>query len=322
MWEAALEDAKATIDGMNEDELTGAISDGSVSLRLVEILLDEMPGRRIPLQDRHSLTDKWRPVLIVGTEGDDELQLSLATGEIADESPDTPGGVLHLRDGNYSLSNEFGLFYRLPKELVSRVDASVVYSDDEEEEDTGGDGGGGGGGGGGGVDDEVIIQEDDAPGVPAIEDKMRLMWKQSMWTLRTREGARDTCIAATKARLVGEEPGKFELVLLADIDMALRSGEARVLSASDDQDSLMPADVLRGDKHVIGTLYDEIDSWPFAGAHLPCPLVMRTCHAHLSCALVMRTCHARMCLPATRVRARELGDLGSLDGWDGSLTKA
>ena len=63
--------------------------------------------------------------------------------------------------------------------------------------------------------------------------------------MRTREGARDTCIAATKARLVGEQPGVFELVLTADIEAALKSGEMCVISASDDEDSLIPSDVER-----------------------------------------------------------------------------
>ena len=67
-------------------------------------------------------------------------------------------------------------------------------------------------------------------------------------------------------RLVGEQPGVFELVLKADIEAALKSGEVSVVSASDDEDALIPSDVMRGDKYVIGTLYAEIDGWSLGGA--------------------------------------------------------
>ena len=102
-----------------------------------------------------------------------------------------------------------------------------------------------------------------------IKDKMRLLWKNKPVTLRTREGTGDTGIAGTKVRLLASTPGSFEMVLRTDIEVGIESGEVKVLTEADDPETELPADVLRGDRVVIGTLFAELD-WPFAGGLRVC----------------------------------------------------
>eukprot|EP00966_Prymnesium_polylepis_P303633 7013808-Prymnesium_polylepis.1 len=61
------------------------------------------------------------------------------------------------------------------------------------------------------------------------------------------------------------QPGDFEMPLRSDLVAGIQSGEVQVLSADNDPEDVSehPADVLRSDKHVTGTLYAEVD-WPFA----------------------------------------------------------
>ena len=116
-WEAALADATAELNSLTAEELEDAISDAGVSEKIVWRLLENMPGRCVPFEDRFSITGAWRRVMVVAQEGEEVAELRLVSGEIADEPPDTPGGRLPLRDGNNSLKSEYGLFYRLPLRL-------------------------------------------------------------------------------------------------------------------------------------------------------------------------------------------------------------
>ena len=47
-WVAAVDDVVSVLSDLDEQELEGAIADGQASFRLVEILLEQMPGRHIP----------------------------------------------------------------------------------------------------------------------------------------------------------------------------------------------------------------------------------------------------------------------------------
>ena len=89
-------------------------------------------------------------------------------------------------------------------------------------------------------------------------------------TVRTRDGTGDSAIAGTKVRLVGAAPGDFEMALVSDLMAGIEKAEVEVFTAEndpEDQDD-HPADVLRSDKHVTGTLYAML-SWPFAGWGAP-----------------------------------------------------
>eukprot|EP00966_Prymnesium_polylepis_P192212 4454844-Prymnesium_polylepis.1 len=144
-WEAALQDASNVLSDLGESELEGASFEGKATFRLVEILIEHMAGRRVPFEDRFGIIDKWRPVMIVPKEGEATAALLLASGDIADEPPDTPGGELPLDEGNNSLKSEYGLFYRLPRQLLELLELEVSDDEDDSDDDTGGGGGDGDG---------------------------------------------------------------------------------------------------------------------------------------------------------------------------------
>ena len=130
-WDAAVRDACDVLSDLDEEQLQGATFEDKPTWRLVEILIDQMAGRAIPFEDCNSVIDGWRKVLVVTEEGKrDFLQLRLASGALADEH-DTPGGVLPILEGNNSLRSEWGLFYRLPKQLLEVME--LVVSEEEEE---------------------------------------------------------------------------------------------------------------------------------------------------------------------------------------------
>ena len=272
-WEVALQDARKVLSGIGESELIGADAAGKATFRLVEILMEHMAGRHVPFEDRKEILDKWRPVMVALKEDKATVQLLLASGHYADEPPDTAGGKLPYVTGTNSLKSEYGMRYRLPVQLIDVLDLVVSDDSDDSDDDTGdggdGDGRGGGdddgagvgivigGGGGSGRKDDVI----------EIVDKMRVMWKEKPMTVRTRDGTGDTAIAGTKVRLLSMQPGDFEMPLRSDLVAGIQSGAVQVLSADNDPEDVLdhPADVLRSDKHVTGTLYGEV-AWPFAGA--------------------------------------------------------
>ena len=128
---AAVRDAATVLTGLDEEQLEGASIEQKQTWRLVEILLEQMPGRAIPFEDRSTILSKWRKVIVVAQEDQRDAELRLASGVVADEH-DTPGGALPLLLGNNSLKTEFGLWYRLPKELIEEI--SLTVTDDEEEE--------------------------------------------------------------------------------------------------------------------------------------------------------------------------------------------
>ena len=272
-WAAAVRDASSVLSDLDETELAGASFEDKPTWRLVEILLEQMPGRAIPFEDRPSIIASWRKVLVVGQEGQREVELRLASGDVADED-DTPGGVLPLVEGNNSLRSEWGMFYRLPKDLLEVLELTVSEDEEDFELDDGVDDGAGlnlgkhprrvPAGVGAGVAAEAAEAVEDV-----IQDKMRLLWKEKPVTLRTREGTGDTAIAGTKVRLLGSTPASFEMVLRSDIEAGIQSGEATVLTESNDPEMDHPADVLRGDRTVIGTLFCQIN-WPFAGGVRVC----------------------------------------------------
>ena len=50
LWEAALVDAIAELEALTPEELEGATSDSGVSWKIVQLLLENMPGRRVPFR--------------------------------------------------------------------------------------------------------------------------------------------------------------------------------------------------------------------------------------------------------------------------------
>ena len=268
-WQAALQDACNVLSDLDESDLQGTTDfEGKANFHLVEILMEQMAGRRVPFEDRATVLDEWRPVMIVPNARDTTVELLLASGDVADEH-DTPSGELPLYDGTNSLQNEYGLFYRLPRPLLEILE--VELSDEEDEEDEAGataiepD-----------AEEQAALEAEGELPTCEIVDKMRVMWKQKAMTVRTRDGTGDSAIAGTKVRLLGMEPGAFEMPLRADLVAGMQSGEVKVLTADEDpeDDSEHPADVLRSDKHVTGTLYAQLD-WPFAGVP-PRPPALRT----------------------------------------------
>ena len=64
-----MDDAQRVLSDLDEGELEGASEDSKQTWRLVEILLEHMSGRAIPFEDRATIIDKWRRVLVVAQEG-------------------------------------------------------------------------------------------------------------------------------------------------------------------------------------------------------------------------------------------------------------
>ena len=111
LWHAAVRDARSVLGDLDEEQLEGTCSEDKPTWRLVEVLLEQMRGRAIPFEDRNTVLDGWRKVVIVAAEGQQrEVELRLASGAVADEH-DTPGGVLPIVEGINSLKSEWGLFY-------------------------------------------------------------------------------------------------------------------------------------------------------------------------------------------------------------------
>lgn len=274
-WQAALQDACNVLSDLDESDLRDTTDfEGKANFHLVEILMQQMAGRRVPFEDRASISDQWRPVMIVPNARDSKAELLLASGDVADEH-DTPGGELPLYEGTNSLQSEYGLYYRLPRPLLEMLEVEQSDEEDEEDEESGAasiDPGA--------AEKTAVEPEGELP-TCEIVDKMRVMYKEKAMTVRTRDGTGDSAIAGTKVRLLGMEPGYFEMPLRADLVAGMQSGEVKVLSADEDpeDDSEHPADVLRSDKHVTGTLYAQLD-WPFAGVppafRPPRPPALRT----------------------------------------------
>ena len=111
-WLMAVRGARQVVEGLDElvrlQELLDAAGEGT--WRLVEILLEKLPGRPLPLYERNHVEDAWaRNVVVVAEEGASEGKLQLPTGDVIDED-DTPGGRLPLHEGDNSLRAEYGLF--------------------------------------------------------------------------------------------------------------------------------------------------------------------------------------------------------------------
>ena len=161
-------------------------------------------------------------------------------------------------EGNHSLRAEFGMYYSVPDEVVEAMREQEEEEEEEEKE--------GGARGRAALQTDEDEDEDEDETQPHVVDKMRVMWKGKPVTVRTRDGTGDSAIAGTKVRLVGAEPAEFEMALFSDLKAGIQKGEVQVLSEADDPTDVSerPADVLRSDKHVTGTLYAQL-AWPFAG---------------------------------------------------------
>ena len=94
--------------GAAAQELLDAAGDGT--WRLVEILLEKLQGRPLPLYERGNVEEAWaRNVVVVAEEGASECKLQLPTGDVIDED-DTPGGRLPLHPRRRITTNVIGTF--------------------------------------------------------------------------------------------------------------------------------------------------------------------------------------------------------------------
>ena len=294
-WRKAVTAMREVLTGIDESQMAACLGDDGDTWCLAELLLREkMVGQPVPFEDRQAVDGNWRRVMITVADSEAcDAQLRDESGAAIDEA-ETPGGVLQLQDGNSSLCCQYGSFYRLAPEGLAALsdddgneDEAAAALPDNDDEDAADDDGGDDDDGG------ENVEGDKVEGASRVKDMTRMMWKGEPVTLRTREGSGDTTIAATKVRLLQAEPAAFLVVLRDDVERALEAGDARLLLVDEEQTDSMPVEVLRGDKHVIGTLYNELQ-WCFAG--LPCmPCVLRVSrvpatHAVVWCGMCMERC--------------------------------
>ena len=111
-WLMAVRGARQVVEGLDPlvwlQELLDAAGDGT--WRLVEILLEKLLGRPLPLYERGHVEEAWaRNVVVVAEEGASEGKLQLPTGDVIDED-DTPGGRLPLHPRRRITTNVIGTF--------------------------------------------------------------------------------------------------------------------------------------------------------------------------------------------------------------------
>ena len=242
-------------DGVGHPDKDAA---GQVSWHHVVNMLKVMGKQRVAFEDRQGTNDAWRRVMVVVWDFDaGDAQLLDEQLNPIDE-PRTPEGQLHLFEGEQSLQAGYGIYYRVPDLLSWRLLVKEQENEDEEDEMSAKKSSP--------ALDDTSDTFDPATRPSRIVDMMRIEWKDEVLTVRTREGCGDTSIAATKVRVLFATPSDQELVLRSDLEAALDSGEAVELTEENDKvlPNLRPVDVLRADKHVIGTLYCEIN-WCFKG---------------------------------------------------------
>ena len=107
-WKKAGAAARTVLQDLDESELMGTLDEyNQGTWKMFQVLLSKIHGKLIPLLDRHDVNVAWRRVtLLVAEDASTTGELRDEAGNIVDEAPDTPGGVLQLYDGTYSLKTE------------------------------------------------------------------------------------------------------------------------------------------------------------------------------------------------------------------------
>ena len=289
-YNKAIGAGRIVVSGWDEEDAEGYLDGSDATWAFAKQLLKEQRGHAVPFEDRESVEEGWRKVLIqqdAGEAGDAKAMLLTASGDLVDEQ-ETPGGVLQLYEGNTSLQAQYGLYYRVAPAVVAAA------LDDEDEDDLAVDEGEGGTGATGAADAAARKAAVEAePLAVECSDGMRLMWRideegePEAVTLRTREGLGDSTIAATKVRLLSTRPGVSVDVLRNDVTARLESGHAKTLTRDEDpeEDCGWAMDLLRANKDAIGSLYGEVE-WCLAG---------ETCTTSYYCCCCCYCCCCRCC---------------------------